>query len=379
MKKLSSVLFALTLSLGLIAQLQLPPSGANQKSVAVQYMGAHAFVKIVYTSPDVTSPQGDSRKGKIWGQLVPYGMNNLNFGLSTDANLSPWRAGANENTVIKFSHDMEIQGKKIMAGTYGLHLIPQETGPWTLILSHNSTAWGSYFYRQEEDALRVEVNPVSSEYNEWLTYEFTDRQEDQCTVALKWDELSIPFTVSVPNNKEIYVEHIREQMQNAAGFNWSNRDAAANYCLQNEINLDEALEWQEATVVNSFSGNENIVTLQTLAGLQMKVGQKDKALVTLEKAASHPTASVFQIHNMGRQLITLGEKETALKIFKLNLEKSGDIWPVNVGLARGYSAVGQYDNALKHAKIAYERAPNKLNKDGLAKSIEQLKKGEDIN
>jgi len=371
---------AFVLCFGLLssAQLTTPPNGNNQKSVTGQYIGP-VSVYITYNSPDVTSPQGQDRTGKIWGQLVPYGLQNLGFGNSSAEFPSPWRAGANENTVIKFSHDVEVQGKKIMAGKYGLHIIPKETGPWTLIFSHNSTAWGSYFYRQEEDALRVEVNPVACEYNEWLTYEFTDRQEDQCTVALKWDELSIPFTVSVPNNKEIYVEHIREQMQSSTGFNWSNRNAAANYCLQNDINLEEALEWQEVTAVNSFMGNENITTLQTLAGLQMKLGQKDKAILTLEKAAMHPTATVFQIHGMGRQLITLGEKETALKIFKLNLEKSGDIWPVNVGLARGYSAVGQYDAALKHAKIAYERAPDKLNKDGLAQSIEKLKKGEDIN
>jgi len=68
-----------------------------------------------------------------------------------------------------------------------------------------------------------------------------------------------------------------------------------------------------------------------------------------------------------------------MKIFKMNMEKNGDVWPVNVGLARGYSALGQYDKAIKHAKVAHERAPNKLNKDGLAQSIEQLKRGEDIN
>ena len=40
---------------------------------------------------------------------------------------------------------------------------------------------------------------------------------------------------------------------------------------------------------------------------------------------------------------------------------------------------GQYDKALEHAKIAHDRAPNKLNKDALAQAIETLKKGEDIN
>ena len=82
MKKFSILLLAFFLVSGTYAQLKLPPSGGNQKSVVTQYMGAHASVTIKYNSPDVTSPQGQSRKGQIWGQLVPYGLNNLNFGLS---------------------------------------------------------------------------------------------------------------------------------------------------------------------------------------------------------------------------------------------------------------------------------------------------------
>lgn len=379
MKKLIVLCLSCFVAYSVSAQLKLPPSGANQKSVVTQYMGAMAHVTIKYNSPDVTGPQGESREGQIWGQLVPYGLTNLNFGLSTDENPSPWRAGANENTVIKLSHDMEIQGKPIQAGKYGLHLIPQESGPWTLILSNNYNAWGSYFYQPSEDALRVEVTPEASEFHEWLTFEFTDRQEDQCTVALKWENLSIPFTIALPNSKEVYVSQLRRDMQNTSGFNWATRNAAANYCLNNDVNLEEALAWQEVTAVNSFMGNENIQTLQTLAGLQMKLGQKEEGLATLERAANHPSAGVFQVHQLGRQLIGMGEKEKALDIFKLNVEKHGDVWPVNVGLARGYSAVGEYEKALEYAKVALERAPDQLNKDSLTSAIEKLQNKQDIN
>lgn len=380
MKKLSIGVLSFFCIIGLHAQLQLPPGGGNQKSIVTQYIGAHAHVTVKYNSPDVTSPQGQSRRGQIWGQLVPYGLNNLGFGDSSDENPSPWRAGANENTVIKFSHDMEVQGQPIAAGKYGLHLIPAETGPWTLVLSTNHTAWGSYFYTPDEDALRVEVTPEAAEYNEWLTFEFTDRQETQATLALKWEDLSIPFTVSLPNSKDIYVRHLRQKMQDSPGFNWAVRNAAANYCLQNDVNLEEALQWQMATASNtSFVGQENVNTLQTLAGLQMKLGKADEGMATMTKAARHPSASVFQIHQIGRQLIGMGKGDEALEIFKYNLEKSGDVWPVNVGLARGYSAVGQYDKALQHARIAHERAPDQLNKDALAQSIEKLQRKEDIN
>lgn len=379
MKRLLLAALLLSWSFIAIGQLDLPPGGANQKSVVTQYMGAHAFVTIKYNSPDVTSPQGQSRRGQIWGNLVPYGLTNLNFGLSSQSNPSPWRAGANENTTIELSHDMMVMGKPVPAGTYGVHLIPAQYGPWTLIFSKNATAWGSYFYERKDDVVRVSVTPERTNYHEWLTFEFTDRQEAQCTVALKWDELSIPFTMSLPDSKEIYVQHIRETMQSSSGFNWNVRNAAANYCLQNEVNLEEALAWQKVTSVNSFMGEENVATLQTLGGLQMKLGQTQEGAKTVMRAAHHPSANVFQIHGIGRQMITMGYKDEALSIFQMNLEKSGDIWPVNVGLARGYSAVGDFNKALQHARIAYNRAPDQQNKQGLAQSIEKLQRRQDIN
>ncbi len=371
MKQILLLLFCCT-SLMASAQLQLPPSGGNQKSVVTQYMGAHANVSITYMSPDVTASNGQSRKGKIWGGVVPYGLNNLNFGLSTAENPSPWRAGANENTVVAISHDLLVEGEPLAAGTYGLHIIPQETGDWTVIFSNNSNAWGSYFYQEAEDALRVKVTPKACQYTEWMTFEFTDRQEASSTVELRWDELSIPITFSLPDSKAIYVEYLRGAMQTNTGFSWTQRDNAANYCLQNEVNLEEALGWAEQTARNSFVGQENATTLQTLGALQMKLGKETEGMATMVKAANHNSAGVFQIHQIGRQLLGQGKGEAALEIFKLNLERHGDVWPVNVGLARGYSATGNNALALKHAQKALANAPNAPNKNAISRMIEDL-------
>jgi tetratricopeptide (TPR) repeat protein len=353
--------------------------GGNQKSVVTQYMGAHAHVTITYNSPDVTSPTGENRKGGIWGELIPYGLSNLNFGLSSDENPSPWRAGANENTTISFSHDVEIEGNKLSAGVYGFHIIPQEGRPWTLIFSHNSTAWGSYFYRPEEDALRVDVLPEQTDYTEWLTYEFTDRQEDACTVALKWENISVPFTIRLPDGKKLYVEYLDAQMQNSAGFSWFTRNQAANYCLQNDVQLEEALAWQEQTISLPWMGGKNYTTMQTKAGLLMKLGRTEEGISTMMETVKDPSTSVLQVHQSGRQLIALGYPDKAMKIFTYNAEKNGDVWPVNVGLARGYAAIGKYSKALEHAKIALERAPDQLNKNFLTQAIEKLEMSEDIN
>ncbi len=382
----------LTLGTTAFAQTNLvtPPGGANQRSVVTQYMGLVA-VTIDYNSPDVHAPNGDDRRGKIWGQLVPYGFTNLGFG---NGNPGPWRVGANENTTITFSHDVEVQGEPIAAGTYGLHMAvgelfadaseaPSPGKPvgeeWTIIFSHNSTAWGSFFYDQAEDALRVTATPEKAPYREWLSFDFIDRQLDSTTVALQWEELQVPFTITVPDIKTLYVEKLRQDLQSSAGFSFLGWNTAANYCLANDVNLEEALTWAETAISSPFFGNRSFTTLSTKSQILAKLGRTEEAEAVMQEAIEDPATTVFEVHGYGRQLITQGQNQKALEVFQHNAERFPDTWPIHVGLARGYSAVGQYDKALEHAKLAHANAPDDLNRDGLAASIAKLEKGEDIN
>jgi len=90
-------------------------------------------------------------------------------------------------------------------------------------------------------------------------------------------------------------------------------------------------------------------------------------------------ATILETHGYGRQLIGQGQKEKALKVFKINAKKNKGMWPVDFGLARGYAAIGNYKTALKHLKIAERRAPDKPNKDAIAGFLVKLQNGEDIN
>ncbi len=201
-----SIRFALALLLlvacsgALVAQgLTTPPGGANQRAVVTQYLGM-VSVTIDYNAPDVTSPAGEDRTGKIWGQLVPWGIapNPFYPGFGTAENM-PWRAGSNQNTTITFSHDVEIEGQALEAGTYALFMAPGES-EWTIIFNKNSSAWGSFFYDPSLDALQVQVQPEKTDYfREWLTYEFDDRQLDTAQAVLHWENLRVPFRISVPN------------------------------------------------------------------------------------------------------------------------------------------------------------------------------------
>jgi tetratricopeptide (TPR) repeat protein len=353
----------------------LPPSGDNQKASVSQWIGL-VEVNITYNSPDVTSPTGEDRTGKIWGQLVPYGMSNLGFGTCGDN--CPWRAGANQNTVFTVSHDVEIEGRPLAAGSYGLHMLPGEE-KWTIIFSNNHTSWGSFSYDETEDALRVQVEPRPSEFHEWLTYEFSDRQPSQATVALKWENLQVPWTITVNNITDLYMEAIRNDLRNDAGFTYMGYNAAAQYALGEKANLQEGLSWAEAAVGMPFIGQENFTTLTTLAQLQEANGMTAEAEATLDRAMHHPTTSVFDLHQMGRQMIAQGRPDKAMEIFQLNADTHPDAWPVNVGMARGLAALGRYDEAIPYCEKAIQNAPDELNRNNLQGLLEQLKEGKDIN
>jgi len=351
-----------------------PPSGDNQKAKVTQWIGL-VKVSVDYSSPDVTGPSGEDRRGKIWGKLVPYGMTDLGFG--TCGKECPWRAGANENTVFEVSHDVKVEGKPLPKGRYGLHMIPGET-EWVVIFSKNSTSWGSYFYDAKEDALRVTVKPQKAAYTHWLTYDFTDRQGDKATVAMKWEELAVPFTISVDNAVDLWVENMRNELRSRPGFSEEGWETAARFCLDKKTNLKEALAWAEKAAHDRFNGKETFSTLRTLADLQAANGMAADAEKTMKQAMEHPTATRLDLHQYGRSLLAKGEKEKALAVFELNAKRNPGAWPVDVGLMRGYAAVGKPKEALKHAKLALEKAPDEMNKKNIAKMIELLEAGKPL-
>ncbi|MEZ4944898.1 MAG: DUF2911 domain-containing protein [Cyclobacteriaceae bacterium] len=355
MKQLFTIILVGLISTTLFAQsVTLPTSGGNQKAEVSQWIGP-VKVTINYSSPKVHAPDGTDRKGHIWGELVPYGLNNLGFGTSTAA---PWRAGANENTTITFSHDVKFGGKDVKAGTYGLHLIVEKDAPWTYILSNNSSSWGSFFYDEKEDAARAQSTPSESDYNEYLTFGFEDRQPNSAVAYLKWENKKAPITIEVPNINEVYVASLRNELRGSSGFTFQNYAAAANFCATNKINLEEALSWADAAISGAFVGQENFFTLQTKANVLNAMGKDSEAESVMIKAINHPTANVGQIHTYGRSLITAGKNDKALEVFKINQKlHPEDKFTTNVGLARGYTAVGDKKNAAKHWELAIKNIP----------------------
>ena len=346
-----------------------PPSGDNQYAAVIQGIGP-VRVTVEYSSPDVHSPTGEDRRGKIWGGLVPYGTADLGgFGCQE----CPWRGGANENTVLTTTHDLKVQGQLLPAGSYGLHFL---LGPeqWTVIFSKNHASWGSYYYDPKEDALRVTAKPEKSEYHEWLTYEFTDRQPDRATLALKWEDLQLPVTLTVDNVVDLYIDKIRNDLRGEAGFHWDNLEAAARYCLEHGKNLDEALRWADRAVHGPGIFQESFATLTTLADLQAANGKPDEAKKTREQALNHRTAGPIDIHLYGRQLLQEKKNEEAMKVFELNARRHPNQWPVHLGLARGHAALGHTKEAIAEARRALPQAPDDASRKAVEAFIQQLEK-----
>lgn len=153
----------------------------------MQRLGVDTDITITYCRPGV--------KGrKIWGGLVPYGLAPGNK--YSDNKPYPWRAGANENTTFECSKDLLIEGKKLAAGKYGVHMIPSEKD-WVIIFSTNNSSWGSYKYNQKEDALRVTVTPVKAPHQEWMMFGFDDLAGTAATVYLHWEELKVPIKIKL--------------------------------------------------------------------------------------------------------------------------------------------------------------------------------------
>lgn len=364
-KKASVFLFAALVLFSINGNAQLDLPRGSQKAKVLQRIGI-SDITISYSRPAVNDRE-------VWGELVPYGMNNLGFGTAKE---SPWRAGANENTIITLTDDVKVEGQPLSAGKYGLHMIIYEDNRATVIFSKNYEAWGSYFYDPMEDALRVDVITKEIPHVEELTYLFTRVDANSTMASLNWEKKQIPFKIEV-DVTDIVLADIRHKLQDSPGFNRQTWEQAANFSLNNGGDLDEALGWIDAAISGMFFSKKTFNNLSTKARILTKQGNTAEADAVMDEALG--LATILEVHSYGRQLIARGENEKAMEVFKMNAKNNKGQWPVDYGLARGYSALGDYKTALKHLKIAAKRAPDQINKDAIATNLTKLEKGEDIN
>lgn len=254
-------------------------------------------------------------------------------------------------------------------------MAPKEDGSVTIILSSNTTSWGSFYYSEAEDVVRVDVTSKDVEQSrELLTYEFNTVAATSTTATLHWGKKEIPFKIDVAV-VDIVMAGIENDLRNPNGFQQSTWDQAAGYAFR-AGNLEKALEWTNTSIKGKFFSKENYANLSLKGRILMQQGKKEEGLASLEKAVAHATNN--QTFGVVNQMIIAGEKDRALKIAKSNLKKHDGAFPANYILARVYSSKGDYKKALKAAENSLKVAPGNF-KGRLNGEIEKLKKGEDIN
>jgi hypothetical protein len=329
------------------ADLDLPD--VSQHAVNKQRVGV-TDVTINYHRPLVNGR-------KIWGGLVPLG--------------EVWRAGANQNTTIEFSEPVSVEGKPLAKGIYGLHMIPTADS-WTVIFSKMSSAWGSYTYKQDEDALRVTVKPRPTEMEEALEYEFEDLKSDSATITMKWEKIAVPFKITI-NDAEATVANIRNQMRGRAQYEWEAPNQAAQFCLNKKINLDEALKWVDLSIQNE----ERFENLTTRADLLKAMNKPDDAKKAWDKALAKTTAQ--QLYSYGRRLQSEKKDAEGMEILKDVAKRYPDTVFGFLASARVKSAAGDFAGAAEDAKKAQAAAPSEQQKSNIKLLIDRLQAKQDIN
>ena len=256
----------------------------SQKASVMQTIGV-TDVTITYSRPGV--------KGrKIWGDALPTQkaegtatLDNQNI-RPKEAVIVPyghvWRTGANEATQFVVTDDVLINGQPLKAGTYSLHTIPGRD-EWTVIFNSDAGQWGSFSYDEKKDVLRVKTKPqMGSESQEWLTYTVDPVNETSAQVNIRWEKLTVPFTVEVQNIDGLALQKARAVIAAAKADDWRTPYQAANYFLGNANKADdeEAVGWLEQSIkVKQTYGN-----MYAKARLLAAQGKTQDAIAAGERA-----------------------------------------------------------------------------------------------
>jgi hypothetical protein len=337
---LVTLFFALQAS----AQPAMPVPQPSPKAMVSQTIGITDVV-ISYHRPSVNNR-------KVWGDLVPFDQ--------------VWRAGANENTTISFSTPVKIEGKDVAEGTYGLHMIPTQTA-WTVILSKNSTSWGSFTYNQDEDALRVTVSPQAADMQEMLKYEFDNVTRTSATVALRWEKLLVPVKIEVDTRANVLANARSSYLRGLAGFTWQGFYQAAGYCLQNNMNLEEALAWIDKSIAIAENGNNLFVKGSILE----KLGRGQEA-AAVENRIAKIAMSEADVNLLGYLYLGAGKKKEAIEVFKKNVKQHPDSWNAYDSLGEGYATNGDVKLAIENYTRALNMVKDDANKKRIGGILEKL-------
>jgi hypothetical protein len=326
------------------------PAGSVSQTIGISTITVH------YSRPSV--------KGReIWGKLVPYGWNVDGYGAGNEA---PWRAGANENTVIRLTHPATIQGHLVPAGDYGLFFtINKDNSTGEVILSKDSKSWGSFWYDPKLDEMREKINLRDGPQTEVLTYDFENITRTGTELVLSWEKKQFPVKIEFAVD-DIVMANAEEELKGPAGFTWEGYASAANYALENKVNLEQAVKWADLAVQQ----NNSFTTLNVKAGLLTLMGKTDEGEKIMKDAVA--VATEIELNQYGYQLLNQQQPDKAIDAFIMNTQrhpKSPNVWD---SLGEAYSIKGDKKNAILNFKKSLSLNPPPNVKANSEKYLSQL-------
>lgn len=354
--KLITVFIVALLSTNIFAQGVITTPRTPSPAASVTQTIGISTVTVNYSRPSV-------RGRKIWDSLVPYGYNVQGFGAG---NRAPWRAGANENTTITFSHDAKVQGQPVPAGEYGLFFVINPDNKGEVILSKDYKSWGSFWYDSTHDFLRANIQirdvPVMTEM---LTYDFMNDTKNSAELVLNWEKKQFPVKIEFDVDK-IVMDNAVEQLKNTVGFSWQGYASAANYALQNNTNLDQAIVWSNQAIAQ----NRNFTTLTLKSNLLKAQGKTDEAAKAMDTAIQLSTENELNLYAYG--LMNQQQTDKAIEMFLLNTKRhpeSANVWD---SLGEGYFNKGDKKNAIASFKKSLSMNPPAPTKANSEKFLKQM-------
>jgi hypothetical protein len=146
-------------------------SPMDMASYPSDYKISEKVIRIAYSRPQL--------KDRSLSELAPAG--------------EVWRTGANEAPEITFYKDVTFGGKEVKAGTYALLTIPGEK-EWTVILHNQLNQWGSYFYKEASDVVRVMGGTSTGESMEAFSIAFKE-VDGGAHMVMAWDTVRVAVPV----------------------------------------------------------------------------------------------------------------------------------------------------------------------------------------
>ena len=209
------------------------------------------------------------------------------------------------------------------------------------------------------------MKPHAEEMFEQVTYTFDDVKPDSAVATLRWEKLAVPFQIGV-DVKAVVLRSIKNELRNVGGFTWGGYDEAANWCLDNNYELEQALKWEDIGI-GGEARFENYETKSRILAAMGKKEEADKALAT-----AFEKANAIQMYVYARGLQRNGNAKRAFELYPQVAKKDPNNWISHVANARIDSNKGDFAGASKEMSQALSTAPdpNKPQLEGLLKRLE---------